>query len=237
MSRIVFVTGDKGGVGKSFTSRVLLDWYEAKGIPVKAYDTDKTNSTLFRFFNENESKNMILSQLDTDNQGDLDSFLNVVAENKDSVFVIDCAARTMDRLLTWMKEIGFFELAQEHEIKVTLAFVLGPEKDCVAILKDIASEFEDNADYILIKNEGKGSEFKVYDGSKTRERILKTLSGIEINIPLLHSKTSLEVDRLSIPFSVAKDSTVLGLAERSRVRTFQSRVFQQLDQAEALWMK
>ena len=235
MSRIVFVTGDKGGVGKSFTSRVLLDWYGERGIKIKTFDTDKTNSTLFRFFSSSESDGLMLNQLDTDNQGDLDAFLNQVAGSKDEVFVIDCAARTMDRFLVWMKEVGFFELTREHDIKVTLAFVLGPEKDCVAILKDIASEFEKNAEYILIKNEGKGSEFKVYDGSKTRERILKSLSGIEIKIPLLHSKTSLEVDRLSIPFSVAKDSTALGLAERSRVRTFQARAFLELDQAEALW--
>ena len=236
MSRIVFVTGDKGGVGKSFTSRVLLDWYHERGLPVKAFDTDKTNSTLFRFFNKSEDKNIILDQLDTDDQGALDSFLNLVAEGKDEIFMIDCAARTMDRLLLWMKEVGFFKLALDHEIKITLAFVLGPEKDCVAILKDISAEFDTNADYILIKNEGKGLEFKVYDSSNTREKILSKLSGVEIKIPHLHPKTSLEVDRLSIPFSVAKDSTALGLAERSRVRTFQIRVFEELNKAEQLWI-
>ena len=236
MKRIVFVTGDKGGVGKSFTSRALLDWYVVNGVSVKAFDTDKTNSTLFRFFNKTKEEKITLDQLDTDDQSALDNFLEEIAAGNNEICMIDCAARTMDKLLLWMKEIAFFELAKEYDIKITLAFVLGPEKDCVAILKDVVGEFGNHVDYVLIKNEGKGMVFRVYDESNTRKIVLDELSGKEISIPQLYSKTSLEVDRMSLPFSMAKESTVLGIADKSRVRTFQNKVFSEFEKVKNVWI-
>jgi len=231
MTRLVFVTGDKGGVGKSFTSRLLLDWYLKSGSKVRAFDTDKTNSTLFRFFKDVESPLFDLDQLDTDDQPSLDQFLNeIVSDEEDSIFMVDCAARTMERLLAWMSDLGFFELAKEHSIKLTLAFVLGPELDCVQILKDMSDSFQENAEYVLVKNLGKGSQFKVYDESKTRTRILNEWGGKEISIPNLVPSTSLEIDRLCLPFHIAKEGKELGIAERSRVSTFQAKAFAEFDQ-------
>lgn len=237
MARLVFVTGDKGGVGKSFTSRSLLDWYDERKIPIKAYDTDKTNSTLFRFFQKVENDRFTLDQLDTEDQSSLDELLEKLASAKEKdIIMLDCAARTMDKLLTWMNDVDFFLLADDLKISITLAFVLGPEKDCVAILKDIANSFQNRVDYVLIKNLGRGQEFKVYDQSKSREKILNELGGIEITIPALTPKTSLEVDRLNLPFVVAKDSTALMIADRQRVITFRNKLFDELSRAKHLWI-
>jgi hypothetical protein len=237
MARLVFVTGDKGGVGKSFTSRALLDWYLESGISVQAFDTDKTNSTLFRFFQKMDHEGLTLEQIDTDNQSALDELLERLATaKKEDVIMLDCAARTMDKLLLWMKEVDFFSLALDLNIQITLAFVLGPEKDCVAILKDIAEEFQGNVSYVLIKNLGRGAEFKVYDQSKSRDRILNEFSGFEIEIPALMAKTSLEVDRLNLPFIVAKEDTALMIADRQRVTTFRSKLFHSFERVRGLWI-
>ena len=75
---MVLVTGDKGGVGKSFTSRTLLDWYLGEGKKVRAFDTDKTNSTLFRFYQEEGS----VQQLDVESPGDLDELVNLLAGSR-----------------------------------------------------------------------------------------------------------------------------------------------------------
>jgi hypothetical protein len=94
----------------------------------------------------------------------------------------------------------------------------------------MSESFQHNAEYILVKNLGKGSQFKVYDESKTRARILNDWGGKEISIPNLVPSTSLEIDRLCMPFHIAKEAKNIGIAERSRINTFQSKAFAEFDQ-------
>ncbi len=235
--RVVFVTGDKGGVGKSFSSRLLIEWYEERGVKVSAFDTDKANSTLYRFFEKSEIQGLSLNQLDIDDPIALDEFLEKIAEAKDNeVFLVDCAARTLDRLVTWIREVDFLNLAQELDLKVTLAFVLGTEKDCVAILRDTLESFGEAVEYVVIKNQARGNDFRVYEGSKARERLIESLGGTEISLPGLFVKTSIEVDRLSMPFSRAIGENALGIADRSRLKTWRGNAFSVLSEAESRWV-
>jgi MinD superfamily P-loop ATPase len=43
------VGADKGGVGKTTVSRTLLDYFEVKHIPTRAFDTESPRGTLKRF--------------------------------------------------------------------------------------------------------------------------------------------------------------------------------------------
>ena len=48
--RIVFVTGDKGGVGKSFTSRAIVQYYLDLKQPFRGFDIDPVNPNLEQFY-------------------------------------------------------------------------------------------------------------------------------------------------------------------------------------------
>jgi cellulose biosynthesis protein BcsQ len=46
----IFVTGSKGGPGKSTFSTLLVDYYRSRGITTAAYDGDHNNMTLLQFY-------------------------------------------------------------------------------------------------------------------------------------------------------------------------------------------
>jgi cellulose biosynthesis protein BcsQ len=46
---VIVVGADKGGVGKTTVSRTLLDYFDANGIPTRAFDTESPRGTLKRF--------------------------------------------------------------------------------------------------------------------------------------------------------------------------------------------
>ena len=50
MKRVIWVTGGKGGVGKSTFARGLLDILREAGLNVAAFDGDPTNAQLFRYY-------------------------------------------------------------------------------------------------------------------------------------------------------------------------------------------
>lgn len=52
--RVVIVTGDKGGVGKSTFARGLLQLYINKNLKYLAYDSDHRNAQLYRHYNSVE---------------------------------------------------------------------------------------------------------------------------------------------------------------------------------------
>lgn len=236
MARLVLVTGDKGGVGKSFTARSLLDWYLSQGKQVQAFDTDRTNSTLFRFYGEDAS----VRQIDVENPGDLDELLNTLGklseENAEDVILLDCAARTLDAFLKWMTEIDFMNLKRELRFAMTLAFVLGPEKDCITILKDVASQFGSEVDYVVIKNLARSSNFDLYENSNTRKLLLEDLKASELELPALLEKTTLLLDRYNLGFAKALSHQAVQLADRSRIKGFRSRVGGSFQEVEPKWM-
>jgi CO dehydrogenase nickel-insertion accessory protein CooC1 len=47
LKRLVFIYGDKGGVGKSAVARLLLDIYRNESIGCQAIDSDTSNADLY----------------------------------------------------------------------------------------------------------------------------------------------------------------------------------------------
>ena len=68
--RLVFVTGDKGGVGKSFTARTLVQRNLDMSQPCHAYDIDPVNPSLHQYYPENTIR------LDLEEPGALDQIRN-----------------------------------------------------------------------------------------------------------------------------------------------------------------
>ncbi len=216
MARLILVTGDKGGVGKSFLARALLDWKLAQSAAIQAFDTDKTNSTLFRFYPSH------VQHLDLECTEELDGLLERFKTQ--DVFLLDCAARTLDIFLKWAEGVDLLECQKQLSFQITLAFVLGPEKDCISILKDVFHRFQSGVDYALILNQAKGCDFSLYQNSNTRKLLLESHQALEWEMPALFEKTVRVLDRLNLSFDQAVGNAEVQLADQSRVRLFREKM-------------
>jgi len=223
MKHLVVVTGDKGGVGKTFTARTLADYLMSGNHSFRAFDTDRTNATFCRFYPT------LVECIDVENPQDLDQLLTELSE-KDSTFLMDCAARTMDSLLKWIHEIDLLNLKQELGITLTLVFVLGPEKDCVQILTDVVGEFGAQANYLIVKNRSRGRNFEIYETSALRQKLLTQLNAQEMDLPALLEKTTLQMDRGNLSWNEALTHPSLQIADRQRVKLYRNQMSELLKQ-------
>lgn len=223
---IYFVTGDKGGVGKSFFSRTFIDYLKSQDLGFSAYDSDATNSTLFRFYPDDTN------HLDTSIVGGLDELVNRL-ESATHPLVVDCGSGAMDKITHWMSEIDFRSLQLDLDIRVVLFFILGTDKDSLKILKDMTGYFGSNASYVIVRNLGRGSDFSQYDQSNTREKLLSELHAKEIELTALSEKVSLAIDKKNLTFTQAQSSQELHLADRQRVKLFKLAMKQKIDQCLA----
>ncbi|HEV3272841.1 MAG TPA: hypothetical protein VGZ93_11725 [Candidatus Methylacidiphilales bacterium] len=224
--RIVFVTGDKGGVGKSFTSRALVQYYLDTKQPFHAFDIDPVNPNLAQFYPD------ATTQIDIEEDGALDEIRNEV--EKQPLLLVDCAARSLNELDHWFKDLGLIQERSQLHLSFTFVFVITPDKSCTVIMADTLEKFGKEAEYLVVKNHGKGKNFSIYEASKLRTSLLKEHQGQEITLPPLLERTVVYLDSHDIGFGDALNHPEVAVADRSRVRGFLEQSYAQFNTVKPL---
>lgn len=217
--RIVFITGDKGGVGKSFTARTLVQYYIDKQIAFRAYDIDPGNPNLHQFYPE------VTTVIDAKQPGALDTIRYDLDSH--SLLVVDCAAGSIMDLDLWFSEMSLFEEKHNLKLSLTFVFIITPDKSCTFIMKDALERFGKNAQYVVVKNTARGSNFSIYDESNLRKSFLLEYSGQEILLPKLLERTVVNLDYHDIAFGTALNDIRVISPDRSRIYSFLSRTYAQ----------
>ena len=213
--RIIIVTGDKGGTGKSVVARMLLDIYRQRNINCIAYECDQSNPQLFRHYNK------ILpgvTCLRLDERNGFDAIQDNLQELKPSVSLIDLPAGAADYFEKMSEDIFLFDNVERFNYKITTVSVLGRVKDSVIQLKRLLDFCGDRVDYIVLKNLywGKPDNFTRYNNSKVRQAILER-GGIELCFPELFEDIFDVIDDRDLTFREAVQEGVLSVSNASRL--------------------
>ena len=120
MARVFFVTGSKGGVGKSVGAIALLDYFEMRNRKVSLVETDTANPDVGKAY-QKDVKLFSLVNLD-ENEGWLD-LLDIVDASKDDEVVVNTAARNNDGV----NRYGSKMCIRDRVIQVSLEIAAGFE--------------------------------------------------------------------------------------------------------------
>jgi hypothetical protein len=227
MSRIHFVGGEKGGVGKSVLARLLAQYHIDRQIPFSAFDTDRSHGALLRFYAD-FSQPVVLDEFES-----ADRLMEAALES-DQDILVDLAAQTSLPLHRWIEQNDLLGLADEERVPIVFWHVLDDGADGIALLAALCDRYGRNANYVAVKNHGRGKDFSAFDASPVRERALG-LGASVMDLPDLHAATMRKIDHQGTSLWAAahnRDSG-LGLMDRQRVKVWIRRVYQQLDRAGA----
>mgnify|MGYP003614657323 CR=1 FL=1 len=123
MNDLIFCTGFKGGIGKSFMTAAVVDYLSSKNDNIVVVDTDSTIPDIFKTFKE--TYKTYACDLDLDEGWS--SLFSICEEHKDSQVVVNSAAGA-DK--TFIQNIKHIELASEIlERRLISFFMLNDEKD------------------------------------------------------------------------------------------------------------
>ncbi|YAF99394.1 MAG: hypothetical protein AB3A66_30065 (plasmid) [Nodularia sp. CChRGM 3473] len=213
--RLVIVTGDKGGVGKSTFARGLLQTYLDTKQQFVSFDADTSNPQIKRFYADECS----VLPLDIFKRGQADFFLDRLKsliypslkkgqEKPDpgkSLFLLELPPQSIQFFRLFEYEIGFFEMAeQDLDLRVTMAAVINRTKDSVNQLSHLRDFCDDNVDYVVVKNLffGDKESFERYDNSSLVQTLKERKSPIpEIYMPDLIAHAYDYLDENNYSFS------------------------------------
>lgn len=156
---IHLVLQGKGGVGKSTTSSILLEYLQDKnnGNAV-GLDTDPNNRSLSDIASLNVIFLNIMPNSDTVDISKFDEMLMFIMSDektKGKDLVIDCGATTYQPLYSYLVANDVFNLLSdfEHFVHIPVAIGTEAEADCLLQLENMLSSFGDTPSYIVWENQ------------------------------------------------------------------------------------
>jgi hypothetical protein len=188
---VIIVGADKGGVGKTTVTRTLLDYFSARKIPIRAFDTEAPKGTLKRFHPE------VADVVDVTRVPDQMQIFDTLTDS--TVTVIDVRAGLLSPTLNALRDIGFLDAARKGQITFSVFHILGPS---VASLDEIADTAEHMVDakYFLVKNFINNTHFFEWDQATYNAYFKRIKDAIEVTIPKLNEMACEQVELASVPY-------------------------------------
>jgi hypothetical protein len=188
---VIIVGADKGGVGKTTVSRTILDYFTARGVPIRAFDTESPKGTLKRFHPD------VTEVVDVTQVPDQMKIFDTLSDAK--VTLIDVRAGLLSTTLAALRDIGFLETVKRGQITLGVAHILGSSVASLNEIADIAP-FVVDGKYYLVKNFINETTFFDWDQTTYDSYFKKIKDAVEITIPKLNEMAYEQVELASVPF-------------------------------------
>jgi hypothetical protein len=188
---VIIVGADKGGVGKTTVARTLLDYFSARKIQTRAFDTESPRGTLKRFHPD------ITDVVDVTLIPDQMQIFDTLTDS--TVTLIDVRAGLLSPTLKALRDIGFIDAARKGQITFSVFHILGPS---IASLDEIAetADFMTDAKYFLVKNFINNTSFFEWDQSTYNSYFHRIKDAVDLTIPKLNEMACEQVELASVPY-------------------------------------
>ncbi|KQP09049.1 hypothetical protein [Pseudorhodoferax sp. Leaf265] len=223
MANIHFIGGEKGGVGKSLTARLLAQYCIDRQLPFTAFDTDRSHGALLRFYSD------FATPVAMDRAEALDAIVEAAAEQPERRVLVDLAAQTHDTLAQWMEEASLLAVAADEGIQLTYWHVMDAGKDSADLLAKLLDRFGEGLRYVLVRNQVRGSDFTALEQSGQQQRA-EALGAKVVQLKKLSEGALLKIDGASSSFwKATTPGGGLGLLDRQRVKTWLADSYREFD--------
>ncbi|HEY8066053.1 MAG TPA: ATP-binding protein [Methylosinus sp.] len=192
-SPLVLVGADKGGVGKSTVTRLLIDFLQMANRAVRVYDTQAPTGALKRFYPDIAE---IIDIRDVRHQARLVESLT----EHDAVTIVDIKAGQLMGTLRFMEDVGLLDAASRGEARVLVLHLIGASVASLSELEEVGP-YKNKCEYRVVKNFINASNF-FQENPRFSERYLgESDAGREIIVPRLDPLAYEAVELAGLPFS------------------------------------
>ncbi|MEY4588975.1 MAG: hypothetical protein RL497_1051 [Pseudomonadota bacterium] len=229
MGQIHFIGGEKGGVGKSFTARLLAQYFIDRGQCFLGFDLDASHATFSRFYGE------FTRTIKAQDFASLDNLLNTAEAQPDAVLIVDLAAQSAARLGEWITQSDALNLFKSLGFEVFLWHVMDDGADSLRLLDKLLDAYSKQpVHFVVVKNLGRGDDFIGFEQSVAYQKIQQR-NGYVISLERLHGPLAQKIDFNNQSFwSAAQVPNALSLVERQRVKVWLAAQHAQLDRLNLL---
>lgn len=225
---VVIIGADKGGVGKTTITRVLLEYFAAHGVAYRAFDSEVPNGDLRRFHPDAKVIDI----------GKVQAQMEVFDVQPDfPVTIVDLRAGMFSNILEELDKAKLLEDVRSGHLNLILIHVLGPTINSIAEIASIAERIGGGAKHLLVKNYINDTTFFEWDADEADDDVgaaLRRMADVTISVPQLAEIACETIQKLGCKYqtfvSDAKQSRML----RGRVIGWMQTVYAEFDRVNLL---
>ena len=224
MTTIHLVDGEKGGVGKSFITRTMIQYALDRSLPFTAVETDRSNPDVnrvypdvcsFAVFSESEKQ-----------ASKADRIFEMAMEKS---VIVSLPSQVNRAVTTWISENQLLELGKEHGVSFCKWFVSNGEYDSIRLFQSSLDYYKGQMTHILVKNLGLCDEWAPVENDQLLQQLIKKYKVKVIDFPKLGYQERYLINQKQLRFDDARDNRELSILGRQRVVIFLKAAYSAFD--------
>lgn len=222
---LILVGADKGGVGKTTLTRVLLDYFKDRGVRPSVFDSEPDPGNLRRFYSY--AKLVDISTV----RGQMTVFDEVPNAG---TTVVDMTAGSLSKTLITMRNSGLLDDVHNGKIKLQVIHVLGSSEASLREIGSTAGILVDGGEHYLVKNHATDGQFFEWD-KETHDSYFKAIDAKALlSIPHLDGLVCDAVDQRGQSFAAYSGDLTNSRTARGLVNTWRKAVWEEFDRAKLI---
>lgn len=222
MPRIHFFDGDKGGVGKSFCCRTLIQYFLDNNLPFIPVEADRYNPDVASRYPDLGFQFAIFS--DDDRQTSADELLEYAQEK---TVIISLPSQVGQPLNRWLEDA--LEAAVPFKIEFIRWFVTSGSYESVDLFNESLKEHGANVNYVLVRNNGVGDDWSEIDEFKGLKALMIKHKVKVIDFPKMSFKERNLLDKNNLTLGEARNSPLMKTLSRTRIEKFLTEAYTAFD--------
>lgn len=236
---IHLVSGEKGGVGKSFTSRVFCEYMKSRNTGYALVEADSQINDVGRVYKEQaaEAATITLSD-DSSMRTEPDVIFNLAEQHPT---IVNLPSNTLDVLERWINRVGLIKMMEEEYQGNRLVkwFVSDGCYESIRQLERSIEQLDGAIPHVVILNEGRlnGRNFSYLDESEIYQRVKQAPNFVTaVELPSMESDLQYFIDSHELTLSEALETVeeAMGRLAKQRVKTFLDRLEEMFSQGFAV---
>lgn len=227
MQTIHAVTGEKGGGGKSFFAKAMVQFALDRKYPFTLIETDRSNPDVANVYPK-ISKYAIFTE-DEAEQYKADPIFEYATEGNVIVSLPSQVHRAMTK---WIERNNLLEIAPQYKVQFYNWFVCTGRYDSVKLLENSLKYYQNRMPHVLVRNWGFCDDWSHLETQKELQKLLKQYQVKIIDFPKLELRETFLIDQHRLNFEQARKSTRFSILGRQRIKNFLSACYEAIDSVE-----
>jgi hypothetical protein len=208
MAVIHLVDGEKGGVGKSFVARTMIQYGLDRDLPFVAVESDKSNPDVSRVYKD-ICKLAVFSE-DEKQAYKADRVFEYAIEKP---VVVSLPSQVDRAVQSWIDKNQLLKFGDECGVSFCKWFISNGEYDSLRLFQATLNHYENQITHILVRNFGLCDEWSQVDDDELLQKLIKKYQVKVIDFPKLGHRERYLINRHQLRFDDAtqcQDLTILG---------------------------
>lgn len=230
MARIHLIDGEKGGVGKSLFTRVMVQYCINNKLDHALVDADITNQDVKRFYDYAIDAEFSES-LNKGNKADI-----IFEEARTKPVIVNLPANVFPLVNNWITRGKLLDVADKYGVDVCKWFICDGGFESIELFYKSMEKYQDKMQHVFVRNLGKTDDWKFLDEESNyknlKDKYKKTMQVIEF--PLLYPGDRYFIDSNKFRFDDPQIEEKMPIMSQQRLITFLEDSYLQIAVTELL---